>query len=298
MTLPANWPAHEILLGAPNYGVRKGTTFIVFHTTEGTDASHEAALATVKWQGTTGNTSGGSYHWVLYDEPGGAILSVPYRDIAGSLNPSPTRRWPRDKYPWLPGAVGEAAWIDPNAYGVAISLSGKTANFVANGYPPNMVDTAARLVIWVEEQSWGPDDIVLTSHFNWNTSRSDPGAPFVDLVLARYKQIKGGVTVPEVPVATAPPNVRVKPEKWNAGAVTTIAETMDGVYRLRTDGVWIPRSGMTPVVPGGDPLFIEAFNAVMQAGRLVADAKAVEAALAPYKTRMSEFRALVEKPVA
>lgn len=259
------FPTDQIELGAPNYGPRKGTRGIVFHTTEGTDASEAAALATVKWQGTAGNTSGGSYHFVLYDKPLGAILSVPYRDIAGSVSPAASRRWPRDKYPFIPDLVGEAAFADPNAYLLAISLSGKTSVFRDNGYPPNMVDTAARLVIWAESQEGWPADMPLTAHYQWNTSRTDPGTGFIDLVLARYAEIKNPSS-PEKPVAIAPPNVVVKPEKWNGGEVTTIAESTDGVFRLRADGTWVVRAGMAPLVQGGDPKFIAAFNAVLAAG--------------------------------
>lgn len=264
------FPVDQIVLGAPNYGQRKGTAGVVFHTTEGVDATEASALATVKWQGTSNNSSGGSYNFVLYDAPLGVILSVPYLDISGSVNPSMDRRWSRDKYPWLPTLLGEACWADPNAYLVSISLSGKTGEFVKNGYPPNMVDTAARLVIWLEEQEWAPDDIPLTGHYHWNTLRSDPGTPFIDLVLARYQEIKNPPS-PEIAVATAPPNVVVKPEKWNGGAVTTIAESTDGVFRLRADGTWVARKGMTPVIYGGDPAFIAAFNAVLAAGGPVPD---------------------------
>lgn len=260
------FPTDQIILGAPNYGVRKGTAGIVFHTTEGADASEAAALATVRWQGSPGNASGGSYHFVLYDKPLGAILSVPYKDIAGSVNPSPSRRWSRDKYPWMPELLGEAAYADPNAYLLAISLSGKTGVFREQGYPPNMVDTAAHLVIWAEEQPGWPDNMPLTAHFQWNTLRSDPGPAFIDLVLARYREIKHPPSTPEVSVATAPPNVRVVPEKWDGGTITTVAETLDGIYRLRADGTWVARKGMTPVVYGGDPAFHAAFAAVLAAG--------------------------------
>lgn len=180
------FPTDNIQLGPPNYGTRKGTVGICFHTTEAPGQTLADAEATARWQATDGNTKGGSYHFIVGSD--GFVLTVPYLDIAGGINPTQNRR-PRNAYPEIPGLIGEAAFYDPNAYLLQVALSGRTADFMANGYPAAMVDTCARLALWVERENWGRDNIALVNHYQFSTQRSDPGTGFVPLVLQRYQQL-------------------------------------------------------------------------------------------------------------
>lgn len=181
----------------PAYGLRKGSEGIVFHTTEGADASRAAAYSTARFQR---DTMFSSYHFIVYD--GGLLLTVPYLESAGSLATG-GEFWAPGRYPWLQQLFSPAAYADPNAYLLAISLSGRTGVFKANGYPPNMVDTCARLVIWFEQSAWGADNAVLCNHLNWQTDRSDPGLGLIDLVLQRYNEILN--PSPPVPIPTPTP---------------------------------------------------------------------------------------------
>lgn len=195
------FPTDDIFLGPPTYGLRKGTAGVVLHTTEGAGTSRDAALATARWQRDTGNSS---YNFIVYD--GGVLLTVPYLEASGSLTLKRTNPpWAPERYPWIRTMLGEAAYADPNAYLVAISLSGKTGEFVANGYPPNMVETTARLIKWIEDQAWGNDNLVLTNHYHWQTDRSDPGVPFMDLVLARYAALLTPPAPAPAPTPAPPP---------------------------------------------------------------------------------------------
>lgn len=185
------FPVDEIVLGPQSYGLRKGTEAVVLHTTEGSGPSRDAALATIKLQSPGGSlySGGGSYHWVIYD--GGAILSVPYLESAGSLTANHT---PPPTGVWSPSAgvrenLSLAAQADTNAYIVAICFSGKAADLAAGAYPDNMIDTAARLIKWVEEQPWAPDDINVFAHADFQSNRTDPGPGVVDRVLLRYAEL-------------------------------------------------------------------------------------------------------------
>jgi hypothetical protein len=185
------FPLDEIILGPRAYGLRKGTEMVVLHTTEGAGPTRANALATIKAQSPGGSlyAGGGSYHWVIYD--GGAILTVPYLESAGSLTanhtPPPNGVWAPKA--WVKGVLSAAAEADTNAYIMAICFSGKAADLAAGKYPVNMLDTAARLIRWIEQQTWAPDNINVGAHADFQTNRSDPGAGVVDKVLARYAAI-------------------------------------------------------------------------------------------------------------
>lgn len=180
------FPDYTLHLGPPVYGVRKGTVGVCFHTTEAPGQTVADAISTARWQSTDGNSKGGSYNFILGRD--GAILTVPFLDIAGGINPTQNRH-NRSTFPFLPGLIGEAAFRDPNAYLLQVALSGRTADFMANGYPAGMVDQAARIVLWAERSSWGADNLALVAHYQFSTQRSDPGTKFIQLVLDRYAQL-------------------------------------------------------------------------------------------------------------
>ena len=185
------FPVDEIVLGPQSYGLRKGTEAVILHTTEWGGPDRKSAVDCITDQSPGGSlyAGGGSYHWVIYD--GGAILSVPYLESCGALKGDHT---PPPTGVWSPTAVVRerlslAAQADTNAYVVQISFSGKAADLAAGAYPANMIDTAARLIKWVEEQPWAPDDINVFGHRDFQTDRTDPGVGVIERVLARYAEL-------------------------------------------------------------------------------------------------------------
>lgn len=153
------------------WGKRPSTAGIIFHTTEGSGPSRNAALATAQWQ----NGVPGSYNFIIYDATsagakGGALLTVPYDEACGGINPGSDAWAPED---WLRGALPSAAFSDPTMYHLQLSFSGKARELEVGKYPRNMLRTAARLVIWAEDRYGGP--LVLSAHEDWQTNRSDPG---------------------------------------------------------------------------------------------------------------------------
>lgn len=161
---------------------------LIVHSTEGTDTSRAAALATAKWQ----LTNPGSYNWIVYDTAsigarGGLLLTVPYLEASGGINPASSAWKPQ---PWLSSVLGAKVMGDPARYQLQVAFSGKAAQFAAGNIPPNMIDTVARLVLWIEAQPWGADNLVLSAHSDYQTNRTDPGAGVIDRILKRYAEIK------------------------------------------------------------------------------------------------------------
>lgn len=208
--------------GAPSYGaLGRPVAGQIFHTPENVDPTLAQAIAVAKWQGTTGNTSGGSYHGILgHDSVKYAhtwigclhaahwtmVRSVPWDQASGGVTsnhtpPSEGGVWSPERYPWIKQLVSAAAFADPNKYFHQISLSGKAAQYVTNGYPKGLVIATAE---WVRilEKAYGYD-AVLTLHRMWQTNRSDPGPlSFTDLVLAEYNRLYN--PAPEPARAPAP----------------------------------------------------------------------------------------------
>lgn len=184
-------PNADIYLGPATFGPRKGTEGIVWHTTEGSGFSRAAAVATAEWQ----KRNPGSYNWIIYD--GGLLLTVPYLEASGGLNPA-SASWAPGRFPWLKQLLSPAAYADPNAYLLNVAFSGRTADILAGKMPPNMYETAARLTKWVEEQAWGKDNAVFSGHLHWQTNRSDPGQATIDRILSEYARLFQ-------PPATPPP---------------------------------------------------------------------------------------------
>jgi len=192
------FPTNEILLGPKSFGIRKGTEGICWHTTEGAGTSRAAAVATANWQ----KTNPGSYGWIIYD--GGLLLTVPYLEASGGVNPA-SSAWAPGRFPWLKQLHSAAAYADPNAYLLNVAFSGKSAEFAAGRMPANMIDTAARLALWVERQPWGSDNLVFSGHLNWQSNRSDPSQRVVDAILARYVELTAPAPPQPAPPAPPPP---------------------------------------------------------------------------------------------
>lgn len=173
-----------------NWGLRPATKGVILHTTEGSGPTRADALATARWQ----NDNPGSYNFIIYD--GGVLLTVPYKEACGALNPNNEYFHP-ERFPWLREMLGAAAYNDPTMYHLQFAFSGKARRLAAGDYPDNMIDTAARLIIWAEDSDWANDNLVLSAHAHWSTNRSDPGAGVLEKVLARIAEIRAPEPTPE-----------------------------------------------------------------------------------------------------
>ncbi len=213
--------------GAPSYGaLGKPPAGIVFHTPENTDASLASAIAIAKWQAGSTNTSGGSYHGILGHDYAHAIAgctvadhwtmvrSVPWNMACGGLSgnhtsPANGGSWAPDRYPWVAQLLGAAAYADPNRWLHQISLSGKAAWYVTNGYPPGLLKRLAEWVL-ILEKAYGYD-AVMTLHRHWQTNRSDPGP--LDLgakVMVEYNKLTAPAPEPKPEPAPVPAPTPVK----------------------------------------------------------------------------------------
>lgn len=209
-------PNGDIYLGPAAFGLRKGTEGIVWHTTEGPGFSRAAAVATAEWQ----KRNPGSYNWIIYD--GGLLLTVPYLEASGGLATGLAPYWQPGRFPWLKEMLSPAAYADPNAYLLNVAFSGKTADILNGKMPANMYETAARLTKWVEQQSWGKDDQVMSAHAHWQTNRSDPGAPTIDKILEVYTKL------------FAPPAAPPPPPDYKALYIAEVAKVTDLTAKLNT----------------------------------------------------------------
>lgn len=317
------WPLDRKVLGAPDYGVRPRTEQVVIHTTEGTDSSLAAGIATAKWQATPSNTSGGSYHFIMTDE--GPILTVPYMHIAGSVS---TNRdpaiWQPERFPWMKEILSDAAYSDVNKYAFAISVSGKTSRLKTYPHIGRIIDDTARLIRWAERQPDIKDNLMVSGHFMWQTNRSDPSQWFIDEVMDRYAIITGGtqpVPTPGDDTVLIMKIVDVLPDRTIGKFVPQAAGSPYLLLVPQANGAlvqerWNPtdvrnhRLAALVSINGGQPMLY--IDTGTHAGKLV-DLKgpqpqvippapvdcaaAVTAALEPYKRRLSEFSVLASKPL-
>ena len=188
------FPTDDILLGPKSFGLRKGHEGIIWHTTEAAGPTRAHAVGTANWQ----KTNPGSYNFIIYD--GGVLLTVPYLEASGGVNPA-SSAWAPNRYAWLKQLHSPAAFADPNAYLMNVAFSGRMVDLKAGNYPANMIDTAARLIIWFEGTNWGKDNSVHSAHSDWQSNRSDPGSGVITRILARYNEIKN----PPAPKPVPPP---------------------------------------------------------------------------------------------
>ena len=201
------FPTDHIATGAPTYGLRKGHEGIIFHTDEGNfENTIVGGKRLATWQASSANTSGGSYNFIVTKE--GVVLSVPYLEASGGVTGARVAGvWDVEQH--VQGYLTHAAWNDPNAYLLNVCMLGKTAFYEANGWPAEMIDLAARLVIWFEDSNWGADNAFLCNHEDFQLNRSDPGQKFLPLLMERYIALRKGATViqPAEPVLPPPPVV-------------------------------------------------------------------------------------------
>jgi hypothetical protein len=181
-----SFPTDEIVLGPQSFGLRgsKGECYgIIWHTTEAAGTSREDALATVRYQ----LTHPGSYNFIIYD--GGILLTVPYLEASGGTNPA-SASWAPERYPFLKNQLPREAYLNPNEYQLNVAFSVRTAAFRAGNIPDNMIDTAARLALWVEKQEWSSDLLVHSGHMHWQTNRSDPSEYVLKRIQDRVIELK------------------------------------------------------------------------------------------------------------
>lgn len=189
-----SFPVDDIMLLPETYGnVRNiwgglhSLDGIIWHDTEGGGWSRDHAVATRNWQ----VYNPGSYTWIIYDKnspgaKGGALLTVPYLEANGGVNPG-TEFWHPERFPFLkekldkpcpvPGCGG--AYRNPTMHHAQIAFSGKRIAIDRNEMPSNMVDTARGLRDFLNEKAG--KELVQSKHAHWQTNRSDPGTVFAAL---------------------------------------------------------------------------------------------------------------------
>jgi hypothetical protein len=231
--------------GPPDYGVLKGRPVaVVLHTTEG-NPGRAGAIQTAEWQATSGNSSGGSYHFVVGSDGDvcTAVRTVPLGHIAGSISTRRDAVWIADTDADLREYMGAAAVADPNAYVIAISMAGYTANFEANGWPQATVDGVARLIRMIE-QHFGIADIYVAQHYRFQTNRSDPGRKLTPLVIAAYERLYGGAT----PAPSPTPQPTPAPATGDRPVITTNWKWLVAKHSSLIDGTGV-RADADPALP-------------------------------------------------
>ncbi len=236
--------------GAPSYGaIGKPPAGIVFHTPENADPTLASAIGIAQWQAGSTNTSGGSYHGILGHDSekyphaiaGCAVAdhwtmvrSVPWNMAAGSLTSGrDPDMWQPGRFPWIAQLLGAAAYSDPNRWLHAISLSGKAAWYVTNGYPPGALRRLAEWVLILEKTY--NYDAVLTLHRMWQTNRSDPGPlDLGDEIMVEYNKLTAAPAPTPAPAPAPPPP---------PPPTVTFSDITDS--KFRTDIEWLVAAGIT-----------------------------------------------------
>lgn len=181
-----------------SWGARAGHVGIIWHTTEYAGTSRASALACARDQAARGPNGEwlqpGSYNFIVYD--GGVLLTVPYLEASGGINPASTSWAPQ---PWLKSLLPAPAFAEPTMHHLQVAFSGRAVDGAANRWPSNMIDTAARIGLWMERSAWGADNLVFSGHADWQSNRSDPGAGVIDRIIARMQQLGSPAPTPPPP---------------------------------------------------------------------------------------------------
>lgn len=181
----ADFPVDDILLldNTPQHywGPFHSLDGIIFHSTEGGGWSRDAAVGTRNYQ----MGAPGSYNWIIYDKDspgakGGALLTIPYMESCGGVNPG-TEFWHPERYPELkqnldkpcPVAGCPGGYRNPTMHNAQIAFSGRRIAIDRGRMPENMVETAIALRHFLEAKAG--KRLFVSGHFMWQTNRSDPG---------------------------------------------------------------------------------------------------------------------------
>ena len=180
------FPVDDILLGPDSFGRLHRLDMLIGHTGEEPGFSRDYAVKTTIWQ----RTNPGSYSFRIYDSTsagskGGILLTVPYLEASGGINPSSTY-WAPERFPFLAAELAKAGpcpvpgcpgpYRNPTMHAGQISFTGRTADLETKA-PANYVPDANRLIEWYDGLSIrGPAPLVLVMHAHWQRNRSDWGA--------------------------------------------------------------------------------------------------------------------------
>lgn len=232
--------------GAWDYGPRKGTEAIVYHTSESGGWDIASAIACATWQANkASNVSGGSYNGLLgYDATLGPpespdawrmVLSVPWGNSAGGLVGNHTLPdWHPERYPFLDASLSDAAMADTNAYIIQTCISGSTAALNAAKINKPLVYKAicVQLARWAKQlEGVFSFDALLAEHYHFQTDRSDAGPTLYTDVLAQYLLLYP-------PVPPVPPYI---PVGWE-GKISVFGTPYPRGVRTDTDALnWVNR---------------------------------------------------------
>lgn len=216
-------------LGVLPNGIR--CNHVIAHTTEyGSGLSSFSRAEAVRCANDQANGQAGSYNWIIYDrnqaggERGGILLTVPYLEASGGVDPL-NQYYAPGRFPWLRELLGAQAYSDPARYGLQFAFSGDTALIAQGQLPDNMVETAAKLLLWIEAQPWGADNLVLSGHLHWSTNRSDPTAAILERIIERMQR-------PTIP--TPPPDYETLYEAEVAKVATLTRKLRNANTRITT----------------------------------------------------------------
>lgn len=224
------FPTNDIFLGPTSYGLRGAhgeCDGIIFHTTEGGGVSRESALATAKWQATPGKTTG-SYNFIIYD--GGILLTVPYLEASGGVNPGSTA-WAPERFSFLKTQLPSRAYLNPNEFQMNVAFSGRAAEFAKGNMPDNMITTAAQLVLWAQEQDWSSSLLVISGHQHWQTNRSDPSTPVLNKIKDRIIELSSNNPFNDIDNSIFKADI--------------IKATQAGIFTVPADGKFNPKGTVT-----------------------------------------------------
>jgi hypothetical protein len=179
----------------------------------------------------------GSYNLVICSD--GVVETVQWDHASGGINPSSAGFNPRS---WLYGVADRDEIFNPNYFSLQLCFFVSKAYCDANGWPPQMIDAAARA--WIEEEQRTKRKQTWTQHADFQPppNRFDCGDIATRLIKERYAQLKGS-TVADIDTFNlelirldAGANIRAAP----ASDAEIIAYKPDfaTVVRVGTKGDW------------------------------------------------------------
>lgn len=158
---------------------------VTLHTTESVATRNTVADARLvaAWQDRSDIL--GSYNRLICTD--GILSTVPDDHASGGMNPSSNGFKPRA---WLYDFLDADEIANPNYFSLQLAAVGQKAYFDANGWPPQIIDGMARSII--DEERRIKRGVVVTNHADFQPppNRSDAGQICIDLVMARYAQLK------------------------------------------------------------------------------------------------------------
>jgi hypothetical protein len=126
----------------------------------------------------------GSYNLVICSD--GVVETVQWDHASGGINPGSSGFNPRA---WLYGVADRDEIFNPNYFSLQLCFFVSLAYCDANGWPPYMIDAAARA--WIEEEQRTGRKMTWTQHADFQPppNRFDCGDTATRLVKARYAEL-------------------------------------------------------------------------------------------------------------